>query len=418
MASQGNHADVLIIGAGKAGVQTASSLREQSFDGTITVVGDEPLLPYDRPPLSKSYLMGEETEDSIVLHGSAYYDDQRIDLLRGSPAVGIDRAASRVDLADGSWLSYTQLVIATGARPRPAPFDAGMERVAVLRTLVDAAALRKRLVEARAVVVIGGGFIGLEVAAVAATRFDCQVTLVEALPRLMSRSGLPESTAYVLRHLIGLGVHVVLATGVQRVADGEVGAMLADGRRLPADLIVWGTGMIPNDELAEGANLAVRQGVLVDATLRTSDPAVWGVGDCAVVETGVAGEYRRRESLQNATDQARHVARSIVTGTSRPYETTPWFWSDQADLRFQSTGNLESVDRTVIVGDPASGSFTTLAFASGRLLGGDSINAGSDHRALRRLLGDSDASRLERLTPEVASSEGFSLREFLTPVGV
>jgi 3-phenylpropionate/trans-cinnamate dioxygenase ferredoxin reductase component len=288
-------------------------------------------------------------------------------------------------------------------------------RVMGLRTVADATFLRKVLAAAGRVVVAGGGFIGLEVAAVAARSYGCEVVVVEALPRLMSRSALPPSASGALRNLESLGVRVLTGTAIAAVhgRDGRDadGVTTGDGDFIPADLVIYGVGVLPNTELAEDAGLAVADGILVDETLRTADPRVWAIGDCAAFPSADRVGTVRLESLQNATDQGRHVARALATGSAEPYRALPWFWSDQGDLRFQSVGHTDGHDRTVVLGDPGSGSFSVLAFSDGRLLGGDSVNAASDHRALRRLLATGRERWEAALTPEACAAPNFVLRD-------
>jgi 3-phenylpropionate/trans-cinnamate dioxygenase ferredoxin reductase subunit len=407
--------DVVIVGAGKAGVQTASSLRDEGFTGEILLVGDEASAPYDRPPLSKSFLSGQESLDDITLHGQGFYESRRITLRTGTGAVGLDRAAGNLLLDDGQAIGYGRLVLATGARARPLPLSGSeLGRVVGLRTAADATFLRKALATAGRVVVVGGGFIGLEVAAVAARTYGCEVVVVEALPRLMSRSALRPSASGALRNLESLGVRVLTGTAIAAVhgSDGRDadGVTTAEGDFIPADLVICGVGVLPNTQLAEAAGLAVANGVLVDETLCTADPRVWAVGDCTAFPSADGAGTVRLESLQNATDQGRHVARALATGTAEPYRALPWFWSDQGDLRFQSVGRTEGHDRIVVLGDPGSGSFSVLAFREGRLLGGDSVNAASDHRALRRLLATGRERWEAAVTPEACAAPGFVLR--------
>jgi len=405
--------DVVIVGAGRAGAQTASSLRDEGFTGEILLIGDEASAPYDRPPLSKSFLIGQESLDDITLHGQGFYESRRITLSTGTSAVGLDRAAGNLLLDCGQAIGYGRLVLATGARARPLPLSGSeLGRVVGLRTAADATFLRKALATAGRVVVVGGGFIGLEVAAVAARTYGCEVVVVEALPRLMSRSALRPSASGALRNVESLGARVLTGTAIAAVHGSDAdGVTTADGDFIPADLVICGVGVLPNTQLAEAAGLAVANGVLVDETLCTADPRVWAVGDCTAFPSADGAGTVRLESLQNATDQGRHVARALATGTAEPYRALPWFWSDQGDLRFQSVGLTDGHDRTVVLGDPGSGSFSVLAFREGRLLGGDSVNAASDHRALRRLLATGRERWEAAVTPEACAAPGFVLRD-------
>jgi 3-phenylpropionate/trans-cinnamate dioxygenase ferredoxin reductase subunit len=408
--------DVVIVGAGRAGVQTASSLRDEGLEGGILVIGDEGSAPYDRPPLSKAFLLGEQSLDDITLHGEGFYEAQRIALRTGTRAVGLDREAGALVLGDGQVVGYGRLVLATGARTRPLPFPGGgLGGVVGLRTAADAEALREALAASRQIVVIGGGFVGLEVASVAARVYGREVVVVEALPQLMSRAALPPSSARMRRNLESLGARVLTGTAIAAVhsADGRSadGVETADGGFIPADLVIYGIGVLPNTELAEGAGLAAGNGVLVDETLRTADPRVWAIGDCAAYPSAYGAGTVRLESLQNATDQGRHVACALATGAAEPYRALPWFWSDQGGLRFQSVGLTAGHDRTVVLGDPDSDSFSVLAFREGRLLGGDSVSAAGDHRSLRRLLGTERSQWEDAVTPEACEARGFSLRD-------
>jgi 3-phenylpropionate/trans-cinnamate dioxygenase ferredoxin reductase subunit len=414
--------DVVIVGAGKAGVQTASSLRDEGFDGGILVVGDEPGPPYDRPPLSKNFLSGDGSLDDVTLHGVGFYEARRIGLRSGTRAVGLDREAGAVRLGDGQAVGYGKLVLATGARSRPLPFPGGgLSGVAGLRTAADAEALREMLSTSRRVVVIGGGFIGLEVASVAVGSYGCDVVVVEALPQLMSRAALPLSATRARHHLESLGARVLTGTAVAGVHStdgrGADGVATVDGGLIPADLVVVGIGVLPNTELAAGAGLAVANGILVDEQLRTADPRVWAAGDCAAFPSAHGEGIVRLESVQNATDQSRHVARAIATDTVEPYRALPWFWSHQGELRFQSVGLTAGYDRTVILGDPRSASFSVLAFREGQLLGGDSVNAAGDHRALRRLLGTARSQWDDIVSPEDCEAPGFALRDVTRGLG-
>ncbi|MCU1415630.1 MAG: pyridine nucleotide-disulfide oxidoreductase family protein [Microbacteriaceae bacterium] len=408
--------DVVIIGAGKAGSQCAVSLRDEGFAGTIAVFGDEPSIPYDRPPLSKAFLTGVEATEDLVLRAQSVYADQKIDLILDTRVIALDRLNHTLELEGGDEVEFDELVIATGARVRPLPFDGvDLDGVTGLRTIDDAVQLRARLQEADRVVVIGGGFIGLEVAAVAASVFGCTVTLVEALPQLMSRTGLPESAAYVAAHQRALGIDVLLNTPVKglRGEGGRVAVVvLGDGRELATDVVVYGIGVIPGTDLAESAGLEVANGILVDRTLATSDPHIWAIGDCASYPSVFTAGVVRLESVQNATDQARHVARAIATGKREPYVSVPWFWSDQAEMRIQTAGLTTGFDETVVVGNREDGAFTVLAFLDGRLLGGDSVNASRDHLALRKILGTEPSLWSALLTPLAARAKEFSLREF------
>ncbi|MBW8267905.1 NAD(P)/FAD-dependent oxidoreductase [Caldovatus aquaticus] len=402
-------ADVLILGAGQAGVQLAAALREGGHDGRILLLGEEPELPYQRPPLSKAYLSGKADAPQLRLRTDAFYAENRIGLRLGARAVRIERAARRVRLASGEALAYGHLVLATGARNRALPVPgAALDGVMQLRTLAEAEALRRRLGTARRAVVVGAGFIGLEFAAVAAAR-GLEVTVVEALDRPMARSVSPLVAAHLRAAHERAGVRFAFGAAVTRIA-GEAGRVAAvetaDGRRFPADLVLIGIGVVPNAGLAAEAGLAVADGIVVDALLRTGDPAISAIGDCARFPCRfAAGAPVRLESVQNAADQARCLAARLL-GRAAPYAALPWFWSDQGALRLQIAGLSVPHDRAVLRGDPAGGQgFSVFCFRGGRLAGVESVNRPLEHVLARRIL-----ERGLDLTPEQAADPAFDLK--------
>jgi 3-phenylpropionate/trans-cinnamate dioxygenase ferredoxin reductase subunit len=407
--------DVVVVGAGKAGCQVAASLRDEGFDGRLLLLGDEAVHPYDRPPLSKGHLMGDLTDEQTALRTSTFYDDNVIELDMDGLVERIDPVTRSVHVG-GARIGYGELVLATGASPRALPFAGGtLPGVTSLRTIRDSRALRTRLVAAESLVVIGGGFVGLEVAAVAATRLGCRVTVVEALPRLLARTALPQTAEHVKRYQESLGVDVLLGTQVAEIlagGDGEARAVItADGRELAADVVVYGIGVEPRTDLAAAAAIEVANGILVDDALETSAAHVWAIGDCAAFPSPYAEGIVRLESVQNATDQARFLAAQIVSGTRGSYAEVPWFWSDQADLLLQSAGLTGAQDATVVIQGAVDDSFSVLAFRGGRLLGGDSVNARSDHLMIRRQLAGERTGGRVPLTPERAARPGFTLKQ-------
>lgn len=405
---------VVIVGGGQAGFQTAVSLREAGYEGGIALIAGESTPPYQRPPLSKAYLAGDADLDDVLLRPEAFYGARSLGLVTGDPATGIDREARTVTLASGRSLPYDRLVLATGARPRPLPVPgADLVNVLNLRSLADADALRDRLAERPRLVVVGAGFIGLELAAVArASGLD--VTVVETRPRALSRSvSGPVADRLVAEHrdrgvrlLFGTGVHALHGDAAGRVREAE----LDSGVRLPAGLVVAGIGVEPDTDLAASAGLGVTGGVVVDAYLRTSDPAILAVGDCARHPSPYAdGRHVRPESVQNATDQARCAAAGIASGAPEPYTAVPWFWSDQYALKLQIAGLTAGHDRTEVTGDPEGGRFSVFCFRDGRLAGVESVNKPADHVFARRLL----ASPGEGLAPAAVAAPGFDLRTHL-----
>ncbi|WP_432828595.1 NAD(P)/FAD-dependent oxidoreductase [Dactylosporangium sp. CA-092794] len=376
---------MVVLGAGHAGVEAAAALRKAGFGGAVTLVGDEDALPYQRPPLSKDYLAG--TQDApLPLRGEGFYAGQDIELRTGQRVTGIDRAARRLVSRAGAPIGYDHLILALGALPRPLPLaEPYPDGVRYLRTVHDSDELRGRLASGIRVVVVGGGFLGLEFASVAAAR-GAAVTVVESAPALMGRAvSAPVADTFARLHR-DAGIEVLTAESVTRIrsAEGRVVAVdTASGRRIPADLVMVSIGATPNTALARAAGLAVGDGILVDAWLRTSDPAISAIGDCA--RWRVDGGTRRLESVQNATDQARCVAARLA-GTVRPYAAVPWFWTDQGVGKLQMVGVPGARDRFVVRGRPESLTFSVFHFDGDRLTWVESVGRPGDHRAARRLL--------------------------------
>jgi 3-phenylpropionate/trans-cinnamate dioxygenase ferredoxin reductase component len=398
---------VAIVGAGQGGFQVASSLRQEGFAGRILLFGDEPVLPYQRPPLSKSYLSGEHGLDEVWLRPEAFYEKQQIDLAAGETVTAIDRRARRLHLASGRDVAFDHLVLATGARNRGLPVPgAELDGVLGLRSLADADALRQRLGEARAAVVIGAGFIGLEFAAVALGA-GLAVHIVELTQRPMGRVvSAPVSDFFTEMHR-RWGAEISLGTGIARISgeNGRAeGVETSDGRRLAADLVLVCVGVVPNVGLASAAGLAVDNGIVVDEHLATVEPAISAIGDCANFPTRFAAGCVRLESVQNAVDQARLVAAHIA-GKPAPYDKVPWFWSDQRDLKLQIAGLTSGHDSAVLRGDPANGSFSVFCFRGDRLIGVESVNRPADHIAARRILFGEP-----RLSLEAAADPDYDLR--------
>ncbi len=401
--------ETVILGAGHAGVQAAASLREEGYDGAIRLVDAQIALPYQRPPLSKAFMKGETSADLIVLRGEAFYRDHAIDLLLGQRALRIDRHRRRLLLADGSALPYDTLVIATGARARPLPAPgADLGNVFSLRDIDDALRIKAALADAERIAVIGGGFIGLEFAAVAA---GCgkQVTVIEAMPRVMARavSG-PISMAFQRKHA-ALGAVLKLGVGVSALAGagGKVtGVTLADGATIPCDMAVVGIGVLAEDRLAADCGLTCANGIVVDAAMRTSDPAIFAIGDANNHDNPYFGGRLRLESVQNAVDQAKTAARAIA-GREAAYAAAPWFWSDQADLKLQIAGIAPRLDRLVMRGDPDAGPFSVFGYADGRLRVVESVNRPADHMLARRLIAEGRGP-----TPDQAGDASFDLKAF------
>jgi 3-phenylpropionate/trans-cinnamate dioxygenase ferredoxin reductase subunit len=401
---------VVIVGGGQAGFQAAASLRSGGYAEPIRIVGAEPHHPYQRPPLSKSLLLGKTDGPPLFYRQPAFYAAQAVDLLLSETVTAIDPAARRVELVGGSHLSFDALLLATGARVRTLPIEgAELDGVLYLRTLDEAQELRSRLLASASVAVIGGGFIGLEVAA-AARMLGREVTVIEVADRLMGRVVAPViSEHYRLMHK-ERGVEVVLGARPVRL-EGEAGrvrtVLMEDGMRHPADLVVVGIGVQPNAELAAAAGLPCGNGIAVDERARTTDPAILAAGDCALHPNRFARGAIRLESVQNAVDQARAAAATIL-GQDQPYDTPPWFWTDQYEAKLQMVGISLGHDASVLRGDPASGRFSVFYFAGENLIAIDSVNRPGDHLAGRKMLAAGTA-----LVPAEAADEGFDLKAAL-----
>lgn len=378
---------VVIAGAGQAGFQLAASLRQEGFGGRVVLIGDEPGLPYQRPPLSKAYLADGDA-GRLALRPHDFFAEHGITLIAGAGVLRIDRAARKVALDDGRSLAFDHLVLALGARNRVLPLPgADLPNVVGLRTLADAGRLRALLADATSLAVIGGGLIGLEVAAVA-RKAGLDVTVAEAGERLMGRTVSARTAARLQSWHEAQGTRIRLNAGVRAIRPGPAGLAagleLADGTGLAADLVLVAAGVVPNQELAAQAGLAVGDGILVDAMLSTSDPAISAIGDCACFRGGVDGRPVRLESVQNAVDQARSVAARLL-GRAEPYHKVPWFWSDQGPNKLQIAGLAAGCDRFVERPMPG-GAFALYGFRGDRLQAVESINAPADHMAARRLL--------------------------------
>lgn len=379
---------LVVIGGGQAGFQAAASARAMGYQERVTIVSGEAEPPYQRPPLSKAYLLGKQTRESLFLQKPSFYEDQGIELLLSRSVAQIDRQGSRVELDDGGYLPFTHLVLATGATNHTLPIQGtSLDGVLSLRSLGEADALRQRVEACQAIVVVGGGFIGLEFAAVARA-LGKSVTLVETQPRLMARAVPPAISAFYQREHEVRGVIFAMPAGVSRF-DGEGGRLrrvvLRDGRMLEAELALVGVGVAPETRLAVAAGLSVGNGIEVDATLRTSDPRIFAIGDCASFLL-TSGARRRVESVPNAVDQGRHLATCLVGG-SASFSTLPWFWSDQYQYKLQIAGLAEGVEETVLRGCAEEARFSVFSYRAGRLVAVHSVNRPLDHAFARKLLG-------------------------------
>jgi 3-phenylpropionate/trans-cinnamate dioxygenase ferredoxin reductase component len=381
---------VVIVGAGHGGVQLAASLREEGYQNKIILLGDEKDLPYQRPPLSKAFMKHETPDDGVILRGPDFYPQQKIELALGERAVEIDRAARKLKLASGSVLDYSKLVLATGGVMRKLRLEgADLANVFSLRTMAEARMMRDSFDQSKNIVIIGAGFIGLEFAATAAAK-GCTVNVIELATRPMARAVTEQTSAFFAAEHKKLGVIINFETSVTAL-KGENGkvkeAVLTDGRRLPADLVLIGIGLVPSDELAVAAGLECPNGIKVDDKQVTSAENIFAIGDNAYHFNPFANRWMRLESVQNATDQARVLAKHL-TGKPAHYESVPWFWSDQADLKLQMVGFLEACDKIIMRGSLEERAYSLFGFRDGKLTGVESVNKGGDHMLARRLIGE------------------------------
>ena len=385
--------DVLIVGAGHAGAQCAIALRQLKFEGSIALLGDETELPYERPPLSKEYLSGGKAWERMLIRPAAFWDERNIVMLLGRRVISIDPDDREVATDTGEIFGYGALVWATGGRPRMLPIPGGdLPGVQGVRTRADADAMKAATATIDDVVVIGGGYIGLEAAAVL-TKLGKKVTVLEALDRVLARvAGEPISRFYEAEHRahgvdVRLGVGVAAIEGAAIKGGGHVtGVRLADGEIIPAGLVIVGIGIVPNVEPLLAAGGAGENGVAVDDHNRTSLPDIYAIGDCALHTNSFCdGAEIRLESVQNANDQATTVAKSII-GDPTPYHAVPWFWSNQYDLKLQTVGLSTGYDQVVVRGDPGNRSFSVIYLRGGRVIALDCVNSVRDYVQGRALV--------------------------------
>lgn len=397
----------IIIGAGHAGGELAIALRNEGWAGRILLIGEEAHLPYHRPPLSKAYLAGSVEKSSLSIRPQAAYDKASVEFIGGVRVNAIDRASKTLQLADGRTLAYDKLAIATGGRPRPltVPQATAAERCRnfhYLRTLDDVELIRTQFAPGKRLVIVGGGYIGLEVAA-SAVQQGLQVTVLEALPRVLQRVTAAELSAYYERKHREAGVDI--RTNVQvadlQISDDLVSALLcADGSRVEAELVVVGIGLLANTELAAEAGLAVDNGILVDQHAQTSDPDIFAAGDCTNHPNNLLGRRLRLESVPNALEQSR-VAAAGMAGKPKVYASVPWFWSDQYELKLKMVGLSEGYEQLVLRGEPTSDSFSAFYLKDGCVLAADTVNRPQDFLAAKRLV----AERIAVTAAQLADDE-------------
>lgn len=390
--------DIVIVGAGHGGAQAAIALRQAKFEGTIAVIGDEPELPYERPPLSKEYFSGEKVFERILIRPAAFWAERNVEMLLNRRVVSVDPVAHSLTTADGAAIGYGQLIWAAGGAPRRIGC-AGNDLIGVhtVRTRANADRMLAELDGVEQAVVIGGGYIGLEAAAVLA-KFGKTVVLLEALDRVLARvAGEPLSRFYEAEHRAH-GVDVRLNAAVECIeGEGRVsGVRMQDGEVIPAQMVIVGIGIVPAVEPLIAAGAEGGNGVAVDQQCRTSLPDTFAIGDCALHANRFADDMPiRLESVQNANDQATLVAKTIM-GQDLSYDAVPWFWSNQYDLKLQTVGLSTGHDQAILRGDPANRSFSVVYLKDGRVIALDCVNATKDYVQGRKLV-------VERLTPDPAA---------------
>jgi 3-phenylpropionate/trans-cinnamate dioxygenase ferredoxin reductase subunit len=378
---------VAIIGAGQAGGQAAYSLRLAGFDGAITLIGDEPAPPYQRPPLSKAYLKGELEAERLFLKPLEYYAEHGVELITGNAATAIDLRSRQVKLAKGPAVGWDRLVIATGARPRKLTLPgADLEGVTDLRTLADVDRLKAMAVRGARMVVVGAGYIGLEAAAVGA-QLGLKVTVLEALPQVLSRVAGAEIGAFYARTHREAGTDIRLNARLEAFEGmGRVsGVRLAGGEVIPCDFALVGIGILPNIELAQAAGLKCGNGVIVDAQGRTGDPNVFAAGDVAWRPLVHYGREGRLESVHNAIEGGK-IAAAAILGAPPPAIEAPWFWSDQFDLKLQTAGLWTGADQQILRGDPQTRAFGVFYLKEGRVIAVDAVNSPPEYLVGKKLV--------------------------------
>lgn len=404
---------IVVIGAGQAGLQTIMSLRQTGYEGDITLVGDEAFLPYQRPPLSKAYLSGNMERERLFLKPDEFFTENNVTLKLNTSVESLDAAAKSVTLSNGETLSFEYAVIATGSRPRLLNVP-GRELANIfdLRGMADIDAMQPHFVEGKKLVVVGGGYIGLEAAAVAAG-MGLSVDVLEAAPRLLARVAEPEISDFYTRIHQAHGVTLVTESQMTGfVGDGAVsGVEMADGSIIDADIVITGIGILPNVEIAETAGLAVENGIVVNEVGQTSDAHIFAAGDCTSHPNDLLGRTMRLESVPNAIEQGKAVA-SAICGTPKPYHQVPWFWSDQYDVKLQIAGVPTQIDSKVLRGDDSSNSFAWFYFTGDKLTGVTAINRPAEFMAGRMLIEKSLKGELSA-DPAKLADEDMKPKEWL-----
>ena len=400
---------IIMIGAGQAAGQAAASLRQEGYEGAITILGDEAHPPYQRPPLSKQYLSGEHGLEKVYVRPEKFYKDQNIDLRTSTLVTSIDRKAKTVATEQGDNLSYEKLLLATGSRPRILKAEgADLQGIHYLRTIADVDGIRAALQKAKRVCIVGGGYIGLEVAAVAVTA-GLEVTVLEMEDRILQRVTTPQMSSYYHKLHMERGVKLLVNHGCNgftaKPGNDEVGAVISGDETIAADLVIIGIGIIPNVELAEDAGLECDNGIKVDDHCRTSDADIYAAGDCTNHPNPLLGRQLRLESVPNAMEQAR-VCASNILGGDKTHASVPWFWSDQYELKLQMVGFSSDGDESVVRGDMAANQFAVFYLKDGAVVAVDAVNSPREFMICKRLYG-------KQVEPAALADPATDLKSFL-----
>lgn len=398
---------IVVVGGGHAAAQVLDSLRREHFAGRLILIGEEPVLPYQRPPLSKKFLAGEFDAERLPIRPASFYESIHCELVLGNPVTAIDRAVRTLRLADGGKIAYDQLVLAVGGHARPLPVPgAELPGIHVLRTIADVNAIRARIAPGGRAVIVGAGYIGLECAATL-RKLGMDVTVIEMMDRVMSRVVAPEMSRFYGAEHAAHGVRLLTGRRVSAFkGNSRIAAVeCSDGTCVSADFALVGIGLVPNTAIAEAAGIECDDGIAVDERCRTSDPNIYAVGDCCSFPSLRYGRRIRLESVDNAFEQARTAAANAC-GREVVHDKTPWFWSDQYDLKLQIVGVSQHYDKVVLRGEPATRTFSCCYLRDGELIALDAVNHGKDFMAARKLIA-------ERARPDPArlADDAIALRD-------
>ena len=380
-------AGMVIIGCGQAGGQAAASLRQEKYEGPITMIGQEPYIPYQRPPLSKQYLSGEQEKEKLSLRQESFYSEKEINLKLGTSVLSLDPDKRELQLENGETVTYDKLLVATGGRPRKLEVDVHkLKGIHYLRNIDDVDAIKTQMNTSQNLVIVGGGYIGLEVASVAIKR-GLTVSVLEMESRILERVTTEEMSAFYHQLHTDEGVNILTSTQAKAFKGSEtVETVVCGDHEIPADLVIVGIGILPNTEMAEAAGLKTNNGLVVDEHCRTSNEHIFAAGDCTNHPNPILNRRLRLESVPNAMEQGR-VAASNMLGGSKSYASMPWFWSDQYEHKLQMVGFSKDSDQSVVRGDMESKSFTVFYLKDGSIIAADSVNNPKEFMASKQLVG-------------------------------